>query len=115
MHAKVAFNVHERGLADGPVLMFAHGFGCDQNMWRPSRPSSRTAIKVVLFDYVGAGGRTSAYDPDRYSTLDGYADDVNEICQELDLDDVVFVGHSVSADDRRPGRARGPRPVRAGS
>lgn len=97
MHAKVAFNVHERGLADGPVLLFAHGYGCDQNMWRHVAPRFEDRYRVVLFDYVGAGGARAPYAPDRYSTLQGYADDVLRICRELDLTDVVFVGHSVSS------------------
>ena len=97
MHAKVAFNVHERGLADGPVLLFAHGYGCDQNMWRLVAPRFEDRYRVVLFDYVGAGGARAPYAPDRYSTLQGYADDVLRICRELDLTDVVFVGHSVSS------------------
>ena len=71
MHAKVAFNVHERGLADGPVLLFAHGFGCDQNMWRFVAPRFEDRYRVVLFDYVGAGGLGRPYDPERYSTLAG--------------------------------------------
>ena len=97
MHAKVAFNVHERGLVDGPVLMFAHGYGCDQNVWRHVAPRFEDRYRVVLFDYVGAGRAEAPYDPDRYSTLRGYADDVLRICRELDLTDVVFVGHSVSS------------------
>jgi sigma-B regulation protein RsbQ len=97
VHAKVAFNVHERGLADGPVLLFAHGYGCDQNMWRHVAPRFEDRYRVVLFDYVGAGGARAPYAPDRYSTLQGYADDVLRICRELDLTDVVFVGHSVSS------------------
>ena len=91
-------NVHVGGRPDGPPMLFAHGFGCDQNMWRHLAPHFEDRFRTVLFDHVGAGGSDlSAYDPDRYSTLDGYADDVLEICAELDLHDVVFVGHSVSA------------------
>jgi sigma-B regulation protein RsbQ len=79
-------------------MLFAHGFGCDQNMWRFVAPRFEDRYRVVLFDHVGAGGSDpSAYDPERYSTLDGYADDVLTLCHELDLDEVVFVGHSVSA------------------
>ncbi|MBB5896026.1 alpha/beta fold hydrolase [Kutzneria kofuensis] len=85
------------GRHEGPVLMFAHGFGCDQNMWRLVTPAFEDH-RVVLFDYVGAGrSDLAAWRPDRYATLDGYASDVLEICDELDLRDVVFVGHSVSA------------------
>jgi sigma-B regulation protein RsbQ len=78
-------------------LMFAHGFGCDQNMWRYVVPAFEDDYRVVLFDHVGAGqSATQAYDQRKYSTLEGYADDVLDICRELGLADVVFVGHSVS-------------------
>jgi sigma-B regulation protein RsbQ len=79
-------------------MLFAHGFGCDQNMWRYVTPAFTDEHRVVLFDHVGAGsGDSAAYDPDRHATLRGYAQDVIEICEALDLRDVVFVGHSVSA------------------
>jgi sigma-B regulation protein RsbQ len=79
-------------------MLLAHGFGCDQNMWRFVAPEFEDAYRVILFDYVGAGGSDlGAYDPERYSTLDGYALDVVEICEALDLSGVVFVGHSVSS------------------
>jgi sigma-B regulation protein RsbQ len=91
-------NVTVHGPADRPAMMFAHGFGCDQNMWRAVWPAFQDAYRVVLFDHVGAGGSdASAYDERRYASLGGYADDVLEICDELALEDVVFVGHSVSA------------------
>ncbi|HEY0736432.1 MAG TPA: alpha/beta hydrolase [Herpetosiphonaceae bacterium] len=90
-------NVNVTGQGQQPML-FAHGFGCDQNMWRFVAPAFEDTYKVVLFDYVGAGqSDLSAYDPTKYGTLDGYADDVLEICHALDLTNVVFVGHSVSA------------------
>ncbi|RTM14609.1 MAG: alpha/beta hydrolase [Bradyrhizobiaceae bacterium] len=90
-------NVHVRG-SGSRAMVFAHGFGCDQNMWRFVAPEFEGNFKVVLFDHVGAGGSDlSAYDPRKYSTLSGYADDVIEIGRELDLQDAVFVGHSVSA------------------
>jgi sigma-B regulation protein RsbQ len=80
------------------TIMFSHGYGCDQSMWRFMADAFADDHRVVLFDHVGAGGSDlSAYDPDRYATLEGYAEDVLEICRELDLHDVVFVGHSVSA------------------
>jgi sigma-B regulation protein RsbQ len=80
------------------AMMFAHGFGCDQNMWRYVAPAFEDSFKTVLFDHVGAGGSDlRAYDPTKYSTLDGYAGDVVEIGNELGLKDAVFVGHSVSA------------------
>ena len=79
-------------------MMFAHGFGCDQNMWRLVVPAFEDSHRVVLFDHVGAGqSDASAYDRKKYSTLEGYATDVLEICHELQIRDVVFVGHSVSA------------------
>jgi len=79
-------------------MVFAHGYGCDQNMWRFVAAKFEADYQVILFDYVGAGGADlSAYTPERYSTLDGYVNDVLEICGALDLHDVIFVGHSVSA------------------
>jgi sigma-B regulation protein RsbQ len=82
----------------GRAMIFAHGFGCDQNMWRFVEPSFQEAFRTILFDHVGAGGSDlSAYDPVKYSALSGYADDVVEIIRELSLDRVIFVGHSVSA------------------
>jgi sigma-B regulation protein RsbQ len=91
-------NVKVGGLAEGRPMVFAHGFGCDQNMWRFVSPEFDADHRTVLFDHVGAGGsRLADWDPDRYSSLDGYATDVLEILDELELHDVVFVGHSVSA------------------
>jgi sigma-B regulation protein RsbQ len=79
-------------------IMFSHGYGCDQNMWRFVVPAFENDYKVVLFDHVGAGNSDlTAFDKGKYQTLDGYAQDVLEICDELDLMDVTFVGHSVSA------------------
>ena len=90
-------NVHVKGT--GPTaMMFAHGFGCDQNMWRHVAPAFEDRFRTVLFDHVGAGGSDlKAYDPTKYATLAGYADDIVEIGNELELEDAVFVGHSVSA------------------
>jgi sigma-B regulation protein RsbQ len=80
------------------VMMFAHGFGCDQNMWRYLTPAFENDYRVVLFDYVGAGqSDKSAYNKERYSSLQGYAQDILDICTELELRDVIFIGHSVSA------------------
>lgn len=80
------------------TIVFAHGYGCDQAMWRKVSPAFEENYKVVLFDYVGAGqSDLDAYDPDRYSTLEGYAKDVVEICEALDLRDTILVGHSVSS------------------
>lgn len=90
-------NVKTFGKGQKPMI-FAHGFGCDQNMWRFVAPAFEEAYRVVLFDHVGAGKSDhAAYNRARYSTLDGYADDLLEICRELELVDAVFVGHSVSA------------------
>jgi sigma-B regulation protein RsbQ len=90
-------NIHVLGAGSQPMV-FAHGFGCDQNMWRFVVPAFEDAYKIVLFDHVGAGNsELSAYDRRKYGTLDGYAADVLEICRELHLSDVIFVGHSVSA------------------
>jgi sigma-B regulation protein RsbQ len=88
-----------RVLGEGPrAIVFAHGYGCDQSMWRLVTDAFASDHRVVLFDHVGAGGSDlSAYDPDRHGTLAGYAEDVIEICRALDLEDAVFVGHSVSA------------------
>jgi sigma-B regulation protein RsbQ len=90
-------NVHVTGRGERPLL-FAHGFGCDQNMWRWVAPAFEASHRVVLFDHVGAGkSDIAAYDRQKYATLDGYASDVLDICRELRLSNVVFVGHSVSA------------------
>src|SRR3954451_25323921 len=90
-------SVRVSGDPAGRPLLFAHGFGCDQAMWRFVAPAFEADHKVVLFDHVGAGSSDlSAYDPAKYGSLRGYADDVVEICRELELSDVVFVGHSVS-------------------
>ncbi|MFG2539626.1 alpha/beta fold hydrolase [Streptomyces sp. NPDC048511] len=91
-------NVTVTGHADAPVLLLAHGFGCDQNMWRLVVPTLAESYRVVLFDYVGSGrADPSAWDERRYSSLEGYALDVLEVCEELDLRGITFVGHSVSA------------------
>lgn len=80
------------------VMILAHGFGCDQNSWQFITNAFAGDYKIVLFDYVGAGkSDLSAYNSERYSTLDGYARDVVEICQELHIKDAIFVGHSVSS------------------
>lgn len=90
-------NVKVAGTGRQPMV-FAHGFGCDQNMWRYVAPAFAPDYRVVTFDYVGSGGSDlSAYDPERYASLDGYAADVLDVCRVLDLRDVVLVGHSVSS------------------
>jgi sigma-B regulation protein RsbQ len=90
-------NVRVSG-SGGRTMVFAHGFGCDQNMWRFVAPAFESTHQVVLFDHVGAGGSdVTSYDRQKYGTLEGYATDVLELLHELDLSHVVFVGHSVSA------------------
>jgi sigma-B regulation protein RsbQ len=79
-------------------IVFAHGFGCDQNMWRFVAPAFQDKYRTVLFDNIGAGrSDLSAYSFDRYSSLDAYAEDVAEIVRTLGLERPIFVGHSVSA------------------
>jgi sigma-B regulation protein RsbQ len=90
--------VQVTGNRDGQPMVFAHGFGCDQTLWRFVAPAFEQDFRIVTFDYVGAGrSDRSAYDPQRYATLDGYAADILAICRALELEDVVLVGHSVSA------------------
>lgn len=90
-------NVKVFGKGTQPML-FAHGFGCDQNMWRFITPAFEKDYKIILFDYVGAGkSDITAYNPERYASLQGYAKDILEICGELQLANVIFVGHSVSS------------------
>jgi sigma-B regulation protein RsbQ len=98
MGVRERHNIAELGHPEAPAVLFAHGFGCDQNMWRYVAPQFASEYRVVLFDHVGAGNSdASAYDPGRYGSLDGYAADVLEICTELQLRDAIFVGHSVSS------------------
>ncbi|MFI0236069.1 alpha/beta fold hydrolase [Streptomyces sp. NPDC016845] len=104
-------NVTVTGNPEGPAVVLAHGFGCDQNMWRLTVPALERDHRVILFDYVGAGrSDLSAFSAERYGSLDGYARDVVEVCERLDLRDAVLVGHSVSsmigvlAARRAPGR-----------
>jgi sigma-B regulation protein RsbQ len=90
-------NVRVFGKGTQPVL-FAHGFGCDQNMWRFITPAFENDYKIILFDYVGAGkSDISAYNAERYASLQGYATDIEEICAELNLKNTIVVAHSVSA------------------
>ena len=90
-------NVKDFGRGTQPML-FAHGFGCDQNMWRFITPHFENDYRIILFDYVGSGhSDLSAYDPKRYGSLEGYAQDVLDVVRALDLREVIFVGHSVSS------------------
>jgi sigma-B regulation protein RsbU (phosphoserine phosphatase) len=91
-------NVTVSGGADAQPIVFAHGFGCDQNMWRLVAPAFEDDFRVVLFDHVGAGrSDLASYDVEKYESLDGYAADVVEICESLGSNDIIFIGHSVSA------------------
>jgi sigma-B regulation protein RsbQ len=90
-------NVRVYGKGTQPI-MFAHGFGCDQNMWRFITPEFEDDYQIILFDYVGSGNSDLlAYSAERYANLNGYAQDVLDICEKLDLKDTIFVGHSVSS------------------
>jgi sigma-B regulation protein RsbQ len=91
-------NVRLSGREEAQAMVFAHGFGCDQNMWRFVAPAFARDHRIVLFDHVGAGGSDlAAYSRARYDSLQGYADDVLDLCRALDLRRPIFVGHSVSA------------------
>lgn len=90
-------NVTLAGPAGAPTLLLAHGFGCDQKLWRFAAPALAADRRVALFDYVGSGQADgTAYDPVRYGSLEGYATDVVEVADALGLRGAVFVGHSVS-------------------
>jgi sigma-B regulation protein RsbQ len=91
-------NVAVSGPPGAQPVLFVHGFGCDQNMWRYVEPAFRTDYRTVLLDLVGAGkSDTRAWSSTKYQSLAGHAQDILEICRELGLQDVIFVGHSVSA------------------
>lgn len=91
-------NVTVTGDPNGRPIVFAHGFGCSQEMWSRVVPHFEADYRVVVFDHVGSGGSDlAAYDAAKYDSLHGYADDVVEILEALDLTDAVFVGHSVSS------------------
>lgn len=91
------YNITITGKGTQPIL-FAHGFGCDQTMWRYVTPAFEDHYQVIQFDYIGHGkAARAAYNPERYASLQGYAQDVLDICQDLDLKGVIFVGHSVSS------------------
>jgi sigma-B regulation protein RsbQ len=110
MHLATGLHVERSGPPEAQPMLFAHGFGCDSTMWRHVAPAFADDHHVVVFDLPGAGGSEAAYDPERHASLEGYADDVLALCADLDLRDVVFVGHSVSAmigvlaANRDPGR-----------
>lgn len=80
------------------VMLMAHGYGCDQNMWRFITPAFSSKYKIILFDHVGSGkSDISAYDYKKYASLQGYADDIIEICESLNLKNVILMGHSVAS------------------
>lgn len=90
-------NVKILGKGTQPML-FAHGYGCDQNMWRYVYPAFEEDYKIILFDLTGSGNSDeSQYSFEKYNTLEGYSEDLLEICEELDLQDVILVAHSVSS------------------
>jgi sigma-B regulation protein RsbQ len=98
MEIRLRNNVREFGPLTAQPMVFAHGFGCDQSMWSEVAPAFASSFRIVLFDHVGAGGSDLAvYDSVKYGTLQGYADDVVEICSGLGLERIIFVGHSVSS------------------
>ena len=104
-------NVQVSGVPGTQPILFSHGFGCDQNMWRFVAPAFEDEYRVVLFDHIGHGGYDlSAYDPVKYDSLDGYAEDVLDIVHDLELTDIVFVGHSVSSMIGVLAAAREPEP-----
>jgi sigma-B regulation protein RsbQ len=90
-------NIKLKGRGEKAII-FSHGYGCNQNMWRLITPAFENDYQIVLLDLVGSGNSdTSAYDKIKYSSLEGYADDLVEVCQKLDLSQSIFVGHSVSS------------------
>ncbi len=99
MEQKIIKKNNVRFLGNGSkTILFVHGYGCDQSMWRYITPSFENDYKIILIDLVGSGySDTSFYDFDKYTKLDAYADDIIEICYELKLSNVILVGHSVSA------------------
>lgn len=98
MRTRDRFNIVESGVVDAAPMVFAHGFGCDQNMWRHVAPRFEDRYRVVRYDLAGYGGSSAdSFDRDRHVDLAAYADDLVEILTSLDLNDAVFVGHSVSA------------------
>jgi len=91
-------NIKMVGAEGGPSILLVHGFGCDQNLWRLVVERLKSDFRIVLIDLVGSGSSDpQAWDAAKYSALSGYAADILDIVNELDLRDVVYVGHSVSA------------------
>ncbi|MFJ5717921.1 alpha/beta fold hydrolase [Neobacillus sp. NPDC093127] len=80
------------------TIMFAHGFGCDQSMWQYIAPTFAEKYRIILFDYTGSGNSDiTAYQSEKYSTLHGYMQDVLDIIEEMDLQQILFIGHSISS------------------
>ncbi|MGH8853276.1 MAG: alpha/beta fold hydrolase [Telluria sp.] len=98
MFVQVRNNVHVSGTDGGATMVFSHGFGCDQAMWRFMAPAFEDRFRVITYDLVGSGrSQLSAYDRRRYASLNGYADDLLQILDEFATGPVVLVGHSVSS------------------
>ena len=94
---KILVRNNVKVFGEGQPMVYAHGFGCDQNMWRFITPAFENEYKIVLFDYVGSGNSDiKAYNSEKYNDLNGYANDILDIVNTLNLKDVIFVGHSVS-------------------
>ncbi|MFB9754123.1 alpha/beta fold hydrolase [Paenibacillus hodogayensis] len=95
----VAVRNHVKIIGSGErTIMFAHGFGCDQSMWKYVTPSFEQTYRIVLFDYVGSGNSDlTAYASDKYNTLQGYVQDVLDIIEFYGLRDIIFIGHSISS------------------
>jgi sigma-B regulation protein RsbQ len=98
MQSEIRQRNNVRSIGDGQApILFVHGFGCDQNMWRFVTPAFEQDYRLVLFDYVGSGrSDVTCYNPERYANLNGYAQDILDVCNALELRDVILVGHSVS-------------------
>lgn len=81
------------------LVLFAHGYGCDQTVWQRVRPAISALTTTVAFDITGAGlSDLSHFQPHgRHSSLEGYACDLIEVCEALDTRSITLVGHSVSA------------------
>lgn len=90
---------HVRVIGQGEqTIMFAHGFGCDQEMWQYIAPTFAEKYRVILFDYVGSGNSDhTAYQSEKYKTLEGYKQDVLDVIEAMDLESVLFIGHSISS------------------
>lgn len=90
-------NVKIIGKGNQPII-FAHGFGCDQDMWRFITPAFEDNYQVILFDYIGSGNSDlHAYNSEKYSSLQGYVQDILDIIEALNLNNILFVGHSISS------------------